>query len=274
MIDDDLLKSARKKSRELAKAKQAVDEFLKVKNHSGIEALPLFKKAAGELHRVSHENLLVERLEEECEKLDKRTVETLQRRREELHKLAAEAGWAARRLQDFDFIGCFRLDYRREQVTVKLGSERCNSFNETDGKKVFVRLQQELSKLQSFPFSRDDFFQMVKEALLIGRVFGYDNDGKMPIRKVYASCVLARQTRNEKFLQNPNGKNFRDYSICQFIFDMARFGQSGWYGGRGERLSSQTPNMSSAVEKKTLTLPSLDGAETGAQLAALWIGKA
>ena len=91
MIDDDLLKSARKKSRELAKAKQAVDEFLKVKNHLGVESLPLFKKAAGELHRVSHENLLVERLEEECEKLEKRTVEALQRRREELHKSAAEA---------------------------------------------------------------------------------------------------------------------------------------------------------------------------------------
>lgn len=274
MIDDDLLKSAREKSRDLAKAKRAVDEFLKVKDHSGINALPLFEKAAGELHKVSHERLLAERLEEEREKLEKRTVENLQRRREELHKSAAKAGWTVRRLQDFDFVECFRLDYRGEQVTVKLGSERCDSFNETDGKKVFVRLQQELSKLRDFPFSRDDFFQMLKEALHMGRVFGYDNDGKVPIRKVYALCALARQTRNEKFMRNPNGKNFQDYSICQFIFDMARFGQSGWRDGRGERLSSQTPNMASAVEKKTLTLPSLDSAEAGAQLAALWIEKA
>lgn len=272
MIEDGLKKSVQEKSRSLGRAKRAADALLKAQP-SDVDALPLFDKAVGELRKASPDGL-IESLEEERKKLRKRADGALRRRREDLHKAAAEAGWATRRLEKSDRIGCFRVEYQRERVTVTLGNERYDRFSETDGRKVFNLLRKELEKFQKFPFCRDDFFAMVKDAVRFGRILGLDRDGKMPVRKVYPLCVIVRHSKDEGFMRNPSEKNFKNYSMCQFIYDMARFGQSGWRGGRGERLASQTPNMGSVVEGKALTLPSLDRAEPGPQLAVLWIEKA
>ena len=273
MIEEELKKSVREKFLSLGRATRATGALLNAKISSDIETLPLFDKAVGELRKASADSL-IESLEEEREKLRKRADEALLRRREELHKAAAEAGWAARRLRNFDRVGCFRVEYRRERVTVTLGSERCDRFDETDGRRVFDRLHEELRRFRKFPFSRDDFFLMVKDSVRFARILGLDRDGKVPIRKIYPLCVLARQGRNEEFMKGPNEKNFREYPICQFIYDMARFGQSGWRGDRGERIASRTPNMASVFEGKTLALPSLDSADAGPQIAVLWIEKA
>ena len=273
MIDKDLKQSIREKFLSLGRARRATGALLNAKVSSDIEALPLFDKAVGELRKIYSDDL-TESLEKEREKLRKRADEALQRRREDLHKAAEEAGWATRRLRNFDRVGCFRVECRRERVTVTLGSERCDRFDETNGRRVFDRLQKKLLEFREFPFSRDDFFLMVKDAVRIARILGLDRDGKVPIRKIYPLCTLARQGRNEEFMKDPSEKNFSNYSLCQFIYDMARFGRSGWRGDRGERIASRTPNMASVFEGKTLALPSLDSADAGPQIAVLWIEKA
>ena len=46
--------------------------------------------------------------------LTKERDETLKDRRERIHHAAQEAGWAAKRLKDYDYVGCFRVNYRQE----------------------------------------------------------------------------------------------------------------------------------------------------------------
>ncbi len=201
--------------------------------------------------------------------------EALRHRREQLARSAKEAGWPVKRLKEYDFAGGFQVSYKLEQVTLRLGSEELTTFDEPDGARLFTRLQQEKSKLEGFPFVRPDFIESIKDAIHLARRQEKDRDGKVPIRTLYPLFVLARQSRDERFIKRPVTKSFTEYSMAQFVFDLARFGRDGWKTDRGERLRNQGPNMASISRGATVTLPSLDGDGSGGpQLGALWIERA
>lgn len=201
--------------------------------------------------------------------------EALKHRRENLVRAAKEAGWPIKRLKEYDFTGGFQVSYKAERVTLRLGSEPFTTFDEPDGASLFSRLQEERSKLEEFPFARQDFIESIKDATHLARRQGKDRDGKVPIRTLYPLFVLARQSRDERFIKRPVTKSFTEYSMVQFVYDLARFGRDGWKTDRGERLCNQPPNMASIAKGATVTLPSLDGDGSGGpQLGAVWIDRA
>ena len=159
-------------------------------------------------------------------------------------------------------------------MNVLLGSETLETFNETDGRRVFARIENARAKLEGLPFVRNEFFESKKTAVGWARVRGLDRDGKVPVRTLYALLVLVRQSQDEAFMKRPGKRSFKEYSICEFIYDLARFGKQGWSAGSGGRLASQTPNMATVAKGAAITLPALDGAKRGTQLATLWIERA
>ena len=196
----------------------------------------------------------------------------LDRRREDLARSAKEVGWTVLRRQDYDVVDCFRVDYRKDRVTVRLGSEKLDAFAEVDGKRLFSRLRAAREALDGFPFDRLGFLQALKDAIGLAQTLKRDRDGRVPIRTLYPLVALARQSRNERFLKKPDSKTYADYPMTQFVYDLARFGREGWKTEWGERVSNQPPNMATIARGATVTLPVLDGRGTdGAQLGSIWI---
>lgn len=194
------------------------------------------------------------------------------RRREDLVRSATAAGWAVRRLRYYDDIGCFRVHYKQERVTLKLGSEDLLRLDEVDGSRLFARLEQQKERLDRFPFDRTSFFEALKESICLARVQRKDRNGKVLIRDIYPRMVLVLQSRNSRFIKRPGKASFMEYDMAQFVYDLARFGRDGWKTRRGERLSNQGPNMATIAKGDTITLPSLknDGRK-GEQVGALFI---
>ena len=62
------------------------------------------------------------------------------------------AGWPVKRLKECDFAVGFKVNYKLDQVTLRLGSEVFKTFEEPDGASLFSRLQEERSKLERIPF--------------------------------------------------------------------------------------------------------------------------
>lgn len=270
VINDDLRKAAAAAIKNLDKARKAIGALTKAKEIGLSEALVLVERAADALRAIPVEGLL-QSLDQQHAALDRLSNEALARRREELLRAAKGAGWESRRLQDYDHVGCFKVSYKRGRVTLQLGSETWDAFDEADGKKVFIRIQEAQSKLDRAPFERDAFFSIVRNAVRLAKIQGLDRDGKVPIRKLYPLVVLVRQSHDDGFMKRPSARQFRDYPICQFIYDLARFGAEGWSIKDGERLASHTPNMGTIAKGEAVTLPVLSGTGPGPQLAALWI---
>lgn len=268
MLDDEI--QAIKKG--VAKAKRTTDALSRAKPDDDLPLLSLIDKTIDAVREVS-ESGLVETLEKRRDALKRRVEDKLAARREELHNAAGDAGWPTRRLQNYDWVDCFKVQYRLARVTLYLGSEKLDMFDETDGARLFARIRDAKEKLDGAPFARDEFFATVKNALRCARARGEDRDGKTPIRTLYLHVVLERQYRDSAFRKQPNRKKFKDYSMCQFIYDMARFGRGGWHANDHERLASQTPNMAAIGRGAALTLPNLAQGGLGHQLASLWIEK-
>ena len=257
------------------KFRRAARAWLKANDPGAGAELPLITKSADALRAVrSHDDGLFGSLDRRRADIEGLVNVQLERRREELLHAAQKAGCPAQRRQEYDHIDCFKVMYRRARVTLQLGSEKWDTFDETDGRRVFARVQEARSALDRFPFSRDAFFDIVKSAIGIARVEALDRDGKVPIGKLHPWVALVRQSRDRAFMKQPSARRYGEYPLGQFIYDLARFGQSGWLNGRGERLSSQTPNMATIARGNTVTLPVLQGTAPGAQIAALWIEKA
>ena len=179
-------------------------------------------------------------------------------------------GWAAKRLTNSDIVGCFRIEYKATRATIHLGSERLGAFDEADGTRLFARIEEAKTGLDDFPFEREGFFRSLKEAVALAKAQGQARDGKVPIRGLYPLVVLVRQSQDERFFKQPEQTFFRNYSMAQFVYDLARFGKDGWIM-QGERLSTQTPNMASIQRGATVRLPPLDGSGNSQQLGMVWI---
>ena len=258
----------------LDKARKTVDLLVKAKDTSRAGRISALDKAIAALQEIEPEWALSV-LNRERSELVRSRDEALEHRRENLVRSAEEAGWPIKRLKEYDFTGGFQVSYKAERVTLRLGSESLTTFDEPDGTSLFSRLQEERSKLDGFPFARADFMESIKDAIHLARRQGKDRNGRVPIRTLYPLFVLARQSRDERFVRRPVTKSFIEYSMAQFVYDLARFGRDGWKTDRGERLCNQPPNMASIAKGATVTLPSLDGDGSGGpQLGAIWVDKA
>ena len=259
------------------KFRRAARAWTKANELGTVAELSLSTKSVDALRAVrSLDENLFDVLDRQRAELARRVNEQLERRREDLLSAAEAAGWRALRRHDYDHVDCFRITYRRVQVTLELGSEKWGAFEETDGRRVFDRVMEARSELDSFPFSRDEFFDTMKDAIVTAKAKELARDGKVPIRKLYPLVVVERQLRSQAFMKQPSTSRFSNYSICQFIYDLARFGKSGWLGGRGGRLCSQTPNMRTIAARGAITLPVLEGPGSTAQnqqIAVLWIDR-
>ena len=242
----------------LDKARKAVSLVAKRADISLNDALAIRKRAIAALQKLTLEPALRD-LEHERDRLVQRREDALIRRREELKRCAERAMWVVRRMTHGDYVGCFKVTYKQERVTVHVGSEILARLDEFDGVELFTRLQEAQSALDAISFHRDRFFRALKDAISLARSQGQDRDGKVPIRKLYPLMVLVRQSRDDGFLKRPMQKSFSDYSSAQFVYDLARFARDGWSARVTKRLSSQTPNMATISRGATMTLPSLDG---------------
>ncbi len=196
----------------------------------------------------------------------------LERRREDLRRSAEAVGWKVLRRRDYDIVDCFRVDYKKDRVTVRLGSERLDAFDEADGKGLLSRLRAAREALDRFPFDRLGFLQDLKDAIGVAGALRRDRNGRVPIRKLYPLVALVRQAGNERFLKRPDSKTYVDYPMTQFIYDFARFGREGWKTERGERVSNQPPNMATVAKGASVTLPVLDGPDgNGVQLGSICV---
>ena len=139
-----------------------------------------------------------------------------------------------RRRRDYDIVDCFRVDYKNDRVTVRLGSERLAAFDEVDGKGILSRLRAAREALDRVRFDRLGFLQDLKDAIGVAQVLRRDRSGRVPVRKLYPLVALVRQTGNERFLKRPGSKTYADYPMTQFLYDFARFGRQGW---KTERVS-------------------------------------
>ena len=258
----------------LDKARRTVNLLVKAQDTSPVNRISILGKTIAALQEVEVERVLSD-LNHQRSALVQSRDEALRHRRETLNRAAKEAGWPVKRLKEHDFVGGFQVNYKLERVTLRMGSESLTTFDEPDGASLFARLQQEKSKLEGFPFARSDFIESIKDAIHLARRQGKDRDGKVPIRTLYPLFVLARQSRDERFIQLPVTKSFTEYPPAQFVYDLARFGRDGWKTERGERLCNQPPNMASINKGVTVTLPLLDGDGSGGpQLGAVWIDRA
>ena len=224
---------------------------------SAADAAARVDKAIKALEAVGLTDFLVE-LRQERERLVDQVESDLQHRRELLRRQAKGDGWMAQGFADYDRVGCFRVSYKRERVTVHVGSERLAAFVETDGRALFRRLCDLLTQLEEFPFTRASFFGSVKDGIAMGRALGKAREGKVPVRILHTLVVLCRQHQDGRFLKDPSSKRFRDYPIAQFAYDLARFGQESWSEG-DERLVNLPPNMATAAKGATLSIPALQG---------------
>ena len=259
-----LMKALRKATTQLEKLKRAtgMDETI-LKLDRTISAL-----------RAMGLEVVIQEFEDERAALVQRRDEALRCRREQLVRSATDAGWKVRRLKRYDFVGCFQVNYRNQRVTLRIGSEILETFNEVDGASLFSRLQADLKSLDTSRFSRTDFLNWIKAALSFARVQGVDRNGKVPIRRLYPLVVLVRQSHDQRFLKRPDAKSFTDYPMAQFVYDLARFGLKGWRTEQGERLCNQPPNMGSIAKGASVTLPSLQGDGSGrAQIGSVWVQK-
>ena len=260
------------------KFRLAARAWMKGSDLGAVAELPLLAKSVDALRALRLlDDELFGILDRQRGELVRRVDEQLERRREDLLSAAGEAGRRALRRLDYDLVDCFRVRYKRARVTLELGSEKWGTFDEADGRRVFDRVMDARSELDTFPFSRDAFFDALKDATCTARAKEPARDGKVPIRELYPLVVVERQLRDRAFKKQPSARHFSDYSMCQFIYDLARFGQSGWLGGRGERLCSRTPNMGTIAGRGAVTLPMLEGTgstERSPQIAVLWIEKA
>ena len=271
--DEDARRSLRDVLKALDRARRTVNLLVKAQDTSPADRISALGKAIAALQEIELERVLSE-LSRERSALVQSRIEALQHRRENLNRSAKEAGWPVKRLKDHDFAVGFQVNYKLEGMTLRLGSELLMTFDEPDGVCLFLRLQQERSKLEGFPFARLDFIESIKDAIHLARRQGKDRDGRVPIRALYPLIVLARQSRDERFIKRPVTRSFTEYSMAQFVYDLARFGRDGWKTDRGERLCNQPPNMASIAKGATVTLPSLDGDGSGGpQLGAVWIDR-
>jgi len=210
-------------------------------------------------------NAMAAILEETRKKVEFDVSNLLFERRTALAEAARAAGWTYTRLGERDRLGDFDVHYSKSKVKVFFGSEELTTTNLIDGRKLFDLVQQERNRMESTMLSRVEFFNTLRLALTMARADGKSTNGKVKVRELFPYLVLTRQLTYDNFRKKPLAKNFTDYSMVLFAYELFKFGQDKDAWGIGDhRLVNQPPNM--ATHDEALILP-------GAQVAQIfWLG--
>lgn len=208
-------------------------------------------------------------IERAHETLVKELSDSLGKRREELEKTAQTTGVPFKRSANSDQFDLLRLEYKREKVIVFIGSEKYKELAVADGAKLCENLRAELQKLRRPNYSRESFLRTLRLAIALAREAGKSKEGKSKVRDLFPFFVVALQMSSSDFVKKPSKNAFREYSMAEFAFELARFGEDGWQCGN-QAIRSQGPNMGS--QKEALMLPRKPGT-TGAadQVLSLWV---
>jgi hypothetical protein len=244
-----------KVAKDINRLNLAVKKLVSTKAVSDFERVEQLKKAVNEARNVSI-NELSKHLEQILEETQARINTSLQERRETLLMASKKAGLQYKRFGDYDRIDIFKVSYKGKKIRLEVGSEPVCEFEESDGAKILCRIQEERKKLDGSPFSRERFFQILQYGCSLAQREEKALDGWVPVRLLHAYVALLRHLNSDSFLKDPSPKKCETYSSAQFVFDLARFGQTGWVCGDYE-LRSQTPNMNTVAAKKAVTLPDL-----------------
>jgi len=246
----------------------AMKKLVSTKPVSDFERVEQLKKALNEARSLSMQELATY-LEQMLEETQGRINRSLEERREMLLMASKNADNKCKRFGDYDRVDIFKVSYKGKKIRLELGSEPVCEFEESDGSKILARIQDERRKLEESPFSRERFFQVLQYACSVAQRERKDTDGWVPIRLLHAYVALLRNLDSDSFLKDPSPKRAAPYSTAQFVFDLARFGRTGWALG-DYKLRTQTPNMNTVAAKKALTLPDLDAVDKlGPQFAVL-----
>lgn len=239
---------------------------------SDYDKIVILQKAHDQAQAVSFGELSSE-VAKLIEETQARIDAALEKRRETLLTEARNSGLVAKRFGDYDRIDVFKVSYKGKKIRLEVGSELVEEFVESDGSKALQRIQNERGKLDETPFKRERFFKLLHYSCFLSQRELGAADQWVPVRTVYAYLTLLRNLDSASFVKAPSQKNFSPYSTAQFVFDLARFGQSGWTC-ENYVVRSQTPNMSTVAAKKAVTLPDLISPDKlGPQLAVLKIVK-
>jgi hypothetical protein len=127
------------------------------------------------------------------------------------------------------------------------------------------------AQLDGVPFSREEFFETIRDAIGMARVRGILRNDEVGIRELYPLIVLARQGRDAKFLKRPGPGNFVDYPSYQLAYDFFRFDEKGWVMPDGARIIARSPSMREA--QNALVFPMSSELSKRHQIAAISIRK-
>lgn len=188
-------------------------------------------------------------------------------RREEISNRAKLANLTYQRLGEIDRVDIFDLHYSGEVVEIKLGNLPHSSLIDADGQRAVDNLLQLRKELQSMCLPRERFFKCIRASIAMATSDGKASGGKVAVRELFPYLALRRQLESDKFLKRPEAKNFKEYSLADFAFELMNFGQNpalGWEC-EGQRLSNQGPAM--ATQDRAIQLP--DTRRT--QVYMLWI---
>lgn len=194
-----------------------------------------------------------------------RNQANLNGRREKLLQAAAAARWPMQQGSQFDLLDIFQVHYEGAAVVAKLGGVPFHRTMETDGEKVFAMLKQLRAGLDQVPFQREAFFKQLKGAHAICRHAQPNGDEFVPVRELHREMVFERARNSDRFRKTGEAKSIEDYSLAQFIYDLARLIRDGAVVG-GERILTQTPAMRES--KEMVHIPNLNNPTSSETTAA------
>lgn len=169
---------------------------------------------------------------------------------------------------NYDRVGYFKVEYNGPKVIVSIGSEKFLTLEVEEGSTLHEILMKEHEVLVARTPSRVAFIGAMKNAFAMAKSDGKAQDGKVAVKDLFPYIAAARQLVSDEFRRKPTEKNFQEYSMAIFAFELAKFGDSneGWVCGES-RLCNRGPNMAS--QDHALVLP---GTSDGTvQVSTLWI---
>lgn len=174
-------------------------------------------------------------------------------RRESILRAARQKNIPADRRENEDQVDVFRLKYSGEKIVITFAGEEVISLKETDAEKILAKVTDVRRKLESVPFSRDRFFNLVKRTFqrIQQTAPNKVRDGGIPIKELYLEILLEAALGSDRFRKRPSRQTFPEYHRAQFYYDFARFEAGGMIVG-DSKLTCKTPSLAQANERVSI----------------------
>lgn len=251
-------------ARVLAKLAKSLSAAVKSKAFGKPEFAQQIEEASKLANRINW-NEVRANIEREANRERVLSEANLSGRREKLLQAATAAGWKVQQGGQFDRVDIFHVQYEGQTVAVKFGGVSFQRVSENDGEKLFARLKQLRAGLDQVPFQRETFFKLLKGAHAICRHAQSGGDGLVPVHELHREMVFERARHSDRFRKTGEAKSIEDYSLPQFIYDLARLIRDGAVVG-SERILTETPAMRES--KEMIHIPNLNNPSSNETTAA------